>query len=341
MSIPIRQNLRIGQYLLGQKLARRAKYPLIVELEPLFACNLHCKGCGKSSFPGSVLSERMSPEEALAAMQECGAPMVSIAGGEPLLHPRIGELVDLLIEHKYFVYLCSNGLLLREKLELFRPSSRFAWVVHVDGLEQRHDESVGREGTFRESVAAIREAKRRGFRVTTNSTFFSTDSPDEVVGLLDFLGQDLGVDAMMLSPAHAQESARDAEHFLQRQQARELFRSAFGGGRRRHWRLNHSPVFLDFLEGRIDLPCTPWAIPSYSVLGWQRPCYLLADGYASTYRGTLGVDRLGTLRRGQGPTLCELPGPQWVRAIGGPCHHEFAPIASEGRFRPVLTRLRG
>jgi hopanoid biosynthesis associated radical SAM protein HpnH len=300
VGIPLRQNLAIGRHLARQVLARRTKYPLHVVLEPLFACNLRCRGCGKTAFPSDILKKRMTPEQALAGVRECGAPMVSIAGGEPLLHPQIKEIVTGLIGRGYFVYLCTNGLLLREKLDLFKPSPRFAWTVHLDGLEDRHDAGVGESGAFREAVAGIREAKRRKFRVTTNSTFFSTDLPGDIVGLFDFLSFDLHVDAMMLSPAHAQEKAADTEHYLEVERSRDLFRQAFEEGRRR-WRLNHSPLFLDFLEGRIELACTPWAIPSFSVLGWQSPCYLLGDGYLASYRELLETTDWERYGRGKDP----------------------------------------
>jgi hopanoid biosynthesis associated radical SAM protein HpnH len=284
MPIPVRQNMRMGAYLFRQKVSRREKFPLIVELEPLFACNLACPGCGKIQFPTEILRKRLSPEEAIGAVEECGAPMVSIAGGEPLLHPQIVEIVEGLIARKRFVYLCTNAVLLKRKMDRFKPSPYFSWTVHLDGLRERHDAAVDRDGVFDTAVEAIREAKRRGFRVTTNSTFFTNDSPKTIRGVLDFLNDELKVDAMMLSPAYAYEKAPDQEHFLGVTQTRKIFAEAFGEGRRKRWRLNHTPLFLDFLEGKVDYQCTPWGIPSYSIFGWQRPCYLMSDGYTSTYR---------------------------------------------------------
>ncbi|MGW0595153.1 adenosyl-hopene transferase HpnH [Streptosporangium sp. NPDC002607] len=284
MPTPIRQSLRIGGYILRQKLRGRTKFPLLVELEPLFACNLHCAGCGKIQHPADVLKQRMPVEQALAAIEECGAPMVSIAGGEPLMHPQIGELVRELVARRKYVFLCTNALLIPKKIDQFKPSRYFAWAIHLDGMRERHDESVCKEGVFDEAVAAVRECRRRGFRVTTNTTFFNTDSPQTVVDVLDYLNDDLRVDAMMISPGYAYEKAPDQEHFLGVRETRELFRKAFSGGNRRRWRFNHTPLFLDFLEGKIDFPCTAWAIPSYSLFGWQRPCYLMSDGYAATYR---------------------------------------------------------
>ena len=284
MGIPLRQAARVGAYMASNKLRGRTKYPLIVEMEPLFACNLECPGCGKIQHPTEILRKRLTVSECVGAMEECGAPMVSIAGGEPLLHPQIAEIVEALLERKRFVYLCTNGVLLRRKMDRFKPSPYFSWAVHVDGLRERHDIAVAREGVFDEVVEAIREAKARGFRVTTNSTFFNTDTPESVRGVLDFLNDDLEVDSVMVSPGYAYEKAPDQEHFLQVEETRRLFRESFAGGRRKKWRLNHSPLFLDFLEGKADFQCTPWGIPSYSVFGWQRPCYLMADGYTETYQ---------------------------------------------------------
>jgi hopanoid biosynthesis associated radical SAM protein HpnH len=283
MTMPLRQSLRIGAYLMRQKLGRKDKFPLLVELEPLFACNLKCAGCGKIQQPHTVLKQRMPVEQALAAIDECGAPMVSIAGGEPLMHPQIDVLVAELIKRKKYVFLCTNALLIPKKLDKFTPSRYFAWAVHIDGLRERHDASVCKEGVFDEAVAAIKECQRRGFRVTTNTTFFNTDTPQTVIDVLDYLNDDLAVDQMMISPAYAYEKAPDQEHFLGVTETRELFRKAFANGNRRRWRLNHSPLFLDFLEGKTDFACTAWGIPSYSLLGWQRPCYLMADGYTKTY----------------------------------------------------------
>ena len=287
MAVPARQAARMGVYLLRQRLRGNDKYPLIVELEPLFQCNLACEGCGKIQHPEHILRRRMPVQQAVTAIEECGAPMVSIAGGEPLVHPEIDEIVRQLVKRKKFVYLCTNGLLLEKKLDRFTPSPYFAWAVHIDGLRERHDESVARAGVFDKAVKAIRAAKAQGFRVTTNTTFFTHDSPETVRSVLDFLNDELEVDQMMISPAYAYEKAPDQEHFLGVRQTQELFRSAFADGRRRRWRLNHSPLFLDFLEGKVEYECTPWGIPSYSLFGWQRPCYLLGDGYAATYKELL------------------------------------------------------
>jgi hopanoid biosynthesis associated radical SAM protein HpnH len=294
----------MASYMLQQKLRRREKFPLLVELEPLFQCNLACAGCGKIQHPEPVLKRRMPVEQAVSAIEECGAPMVSIAGGEPLIHPEIDEIVRQLIQRKKFVYLCTNALLMERKLDRFKPSPYFAWAVHLDGLRERHDESVCRDGVFDKAVAAIRVAQQRGFRVTTNTTFFTHDSPNTVQKVLDFLNDELGVDQMMISPAYAYEKAPDQEHFLGVRQTRELFRAAFADGRRKRWRLNHSPLFLDFLEGKVDFSCTAWGIPSYSLFGWQRPCYLMADGYAKTYQELIESTDWEKYGRGRDPR-CE------------------------------------
>jgi len=301
MPIPIRQNVRVATHLLRQKVKGNKRFPFIVEIEPLFACNLACPGCGKIQHPTDILRRRLSVEDVVGAVEECGSPMVSIAGGEPLLHPEIDRMVAELVRRKVYVYLCTNAVLLQRKIDRFTPSRYFSWVIHVDGLRERHDAAVDRAGVFDEAVAAIRDAKARGFPVTTNSTFFSTDSPKTVREVLSFLNDDLGVDAMMISPAYAYQKAPDQEHFLGVEQTTRLFREVFGEGQRKRWRLNHSPLFLDFLEGKTDFACTAWGIPSYSVLGWQRPCYLMADGYAQSYRELLDTTDWDSYGRGRDP----------------------------------------
>jgi hopanoid biosynthesis associated radical SAM protein HpnH len=301
MGVPLRQSMKVGSYMLRQKLHGRDKYPLIVELEPLFACNLSCNGCGKIQYPTDILRKRLTVEQALAAMDECGAPMVSIAGGEPLLHPQIDEMVAALLDRGLFVYLCTNALLLERKLDKFKPHPRFSWVVHIDGLRERHDESVSREGTFDKAVSAIRKAKEAGFRVNTNTTFFNTDTPQAVREVLDYLNDDLEVDQMMISPGYAYEKAPDQVNFLSTKSSTKLFAEAFADGKRKKWRMNHSPVFLDFLEGKKELECTPWGVPSYSVFGWQRPCYLMADGYAETYKELIETTDWDKYGRGKDP----------------------------------------
>ncbi|MGH3098136.1 MAG: adenosyl-hopene transferase HpnH [Streptosporangiales bacterium] len=284
--MPLRQSLRVGFYLAQQKIRGRKKFPLIVEVEPLFACNLQCAGCGKIQHPADTLKRRMPVEQAIEAVEECGAPMVSIAGGEPLMHPQIDTIVNELVKRKKYVFLCTNALLVRKWMHKFdfKPSPYFSWVMHVDGLRDRHDESVCQEGVFDEVVEAINFLKERGFRVNTNSTFFTNDSPQNIIDVLNFLNDQANVDQMQISPAYAYEKAPDQDHFLGVTETRELFKKAFANGNRKRWRLNHSPLFLDFLEGKVDYECTAWGVPSYSLYGWQRPCYLMADGYAQTYK---------------------------------------------------------
>ena len=301
MAMPMRQNLRLGAYLLKQKIRGVEKFPLVMELEPLFACNLKCAGCGKIQQPHTVLKQRMPVEQAVAAVEECGAPIVSIAGGEPLMHPQIDEIVQQLLDRKKIVLLCTNAVLLPKHIARFTPHRDFSFIVHIDGLRERHDESVCQDGVFDEAVAAIKQAKAAGFRVMTNTTFFSTDTPQTVIEVLNYLNDDLQVDNMQISPGYAYEKAPDQEHFLGVVETRELFKKAFDDGRRKKWRLNHSPLFLDFLEGRRDFACTPWGIPSYSLLGWQQPCYLLADGYAKSWQELLDGTDWEAFGRGKDP----------------------------------------
>jgi hopanoid biosynthesis associated radical SAM protein HpnH len=304
VAVALRYSIRIGAYLAKQKLLRRKHFPLVLELEPLFACNLSCTGCGKIQEPASVLKQRMSVDDAMAAVDECGAPMVAIAGGEPLMHPQIDEIVRQLIKRKKFVILCTNGLLLRKKLAKFTPSPYFTFILHVDGLRDRHDAVVEKPGTFDEVVAAVHAARAAGFKVGTNSTFFNNDSPQDVIDIITYLNDELGVEQIQLSPGYAYEKAPDQEHFLGVNQTREMFAKVFADGRRKKWRLNHSPVFLDFLEGKRELECTAWGIPSYSLKGWQKPCYLMSDGYVSSYAELVETTDWEKYGRGKDPR-CE------------------------------------
>jgi len=301
MAIPFRQSVRIGAYLMRQRIARREKYPLLVELEPLFQCNLACSFCGKIQHPEHILKKRMPVDQALGAIEESGAPMVSIAGGEPLVHPEVHVIASELVKRRKFVFLCTNAILMQNRTERFAPSPYFTWVVHLDGMRERHDQFVERAGIFDIAVDAIREAKRRGFRVSTNTTFLTTDTPRTVRDVLDFLNDDLEVDSIQISPAYAYEKAPDQEHFPGVGQTRRLFSEAFADGGRKRWRLNHTPLYLDFLEGKTDFPCTPWGIPSYSIFGWQRPCYLMSDGYASTYEELIETTDWSKYGRGNDP----------------------------------------
>jgi hopanoid biosynthesis associated radical SAM protein HpnH len=304
MSIPLRQKVKVGSYLMSQRLRGIDKFPLVLQLEPLYQCNLECAGCGKIQHPDDILRRRLTVQQCIDAIEECGAPVVSIAGGEPLVHKEIDQIVQALLDRKKFVYLCTNAILMDRKIDLFKPHPYFAWSIHMDGLKERHDASVCRDGVFDKAVAAIKEAKNRGFRVTTNTTFFTQDDATSVRDVLDFLNDDLKVDNMQISPAYAYEKAPDQEHFMGVERTRAIFKEAFADGRRKKWRLNHSPMFLDFLEGKVDFACTAWGIPCYSVFGWQRPCYLLADGYVGSYKELLETTEWENYGRGRNPK-CE------------------------------------
>ena len=289
MPVPIRQAVKVGAYVFKKRFQKEKRYPLVMMLEPLFRCNLACGGCGKIQYPADILKKHLSPEECFRAAEECGAPIVTIAGGEPLMHPQIGEIARGMVERKKFVYLCSNAILLEKSLPQFQPSPYFTFSIHVDGLKKRHDELVCRDGIFDVAVQAIKTAKAAGFRVTTNTTVFEGESPDEIQDLFDFL-TDLGVDGMMVSPGYSYSWAPDQDHFLKRERTKALFReilAPLSTSRGRRWKLNHSAFYLRFLTGERDYDCTPWGNPSYSLFGWQRPCYLMNEGYAQTYRELL------------------------------------------------------
>jgi hopanoid biosynthesis associated radical SAM protein HpnH len=289
MAVTIKQAAVVGAYVVQQKLKGRKRYPLTLMLEPLFRCNLACVGCGKIQHPVEILRKHLSPEECFAAAEECGAPIVAIPGGEPLLHPQIDQIVAGLVARKKFVYLCTNAIRLEQSLEKFKPSDYFSFSVHLDGLRETHDHAVDRKGIFDIAVKAIKAAKARGFRVTTNTTIFKDADPAEVQRFFDFLST-LGVDGMMLSPGYPYEKAPDQEHFLQREQTKALFReilAPYRAGQKKRWNFNASPLFLDFLMGEKDYECTPWGMPSYSLFGWQKPCYLLGEGYAKSYKELL------------------------------------------------------
>jgi hopanoid biosynthesis associated radical SAM protein HpnH len=305
VSIPLAQKMAVAAHVAGKRMRGIDRYALVLQLEPLYLCNLACAGCGKIQHPDDILARRLSVQQCIDAVEECEAPIVSIAGGEPLIHREIHEIVRALIERGRYIYLCTNAILMRQKIDLFKPSPQFAWSVHIDGLRERHDESVCRDGIFDKAVEAVREAKRRGFRVTTNSTFFGQDDAHSIRDVLDFLNDELLVDEMQIAPGFAYEKAPDQEHFLGVERTRAIFREAFADGRRQRWRLNHSPLYLDFLEGKVDFGCTAWGIPSYSVLGWQRPCYLMsAEPYAKSYKELLEDTDWSQYGRGRHPK-CE------------------------------------
>ena len=281
MAVPISQMWTVVTYVLKQRIAGRKRYPLVLMLEPLFRCNLACAGCGKIQYPAHILKKQLTPEECFHAVEECGAPMVSIPGGEPLMHPQIGEIVAGLVERRKYIYLCTNALLLKEKIDLFRPSKYLTFSVHMDGQREHHDFSVCREGGYDLALEGIREALKRGFRVTTNTTLFDGADPGSVRAFFDEM-MELGVEGMMLSPGYSYDKAPDQQHFLGRARTRRLFRAILSN-RSSKWRFNMSPLFLEFLMGKRDYSCTPWGMPTYNLFGWQKPCYLLQDGYADTF----------------------------------------------------------
>jgi hopanoid biosynthesis associated radical SAM protein HpnH len=270
-----------ASYVLKQKLAGRKRYPLVLMLEPLFRCNLACAGCGKIQYPAHVLKSQLTPEQCFQAVEECGAPTVAIPGGEPLMHPQIGEIVAGLIERRKYIYLCTNALLLEEKIDLFKPSKYLSFSVHMDGERDHHDFSVCREGGYDIAVRGIKAALARGFRVTTNTTLFDGADPNSVRRFFDDMTS-LGVEGMMLSPGYSYDKAPDQQHFLGRARTRRLFRAILAN-RKSAWNFNMSPLFGEFLMGKRNFSCTPWGMPTYNVFGWQKPCYLLQDGYADSF----------------------------------------------------------
>ncbi len=282
MPVPISQMWTVASYIIQQKLRGRERYPLVLMLEPLFRCNLACAGCGKIQYPAHVLKMNLSPEECFRAVEECGAPMVSIPGGEPLLHPQIGEIIEGLVARKKYIYLCTNALLLKEKLHLFKPSKYLSFSVHMDGERDHHDLSVCKEGGYDLALAGVKAALAAGFRVTTNTTLFDGTDPNSVRNFFDEM-MALGVEGMMLSPGYSYDKAPDQQHFLGRARTRRLFRAMLSN-RPAHWRFNMSPLFLEFLMGKQNFKCTPWGMPTYNLFGWQKPCYLLQDGYAETFQ---------------------------------------------------------
>jgi len=288
MAVSLMQALEIGKYIVTQRMKGRKKFPLTLMLEPLFRCNLACSGCGKIQHPTEILKRNLTPEECFAAVEECGAPVVAIPGGEPLLHPQMDEIVRGLVERRKFVYLCTNAILLEKSLDKFTPSPYFSFSVHLDGLREHHDRCVDRNGVFDTAVKAIKAAKARGFRVTTNTTVFAGTDPKEMQDFFEFVTR-LGIDGMMISPGYSYEWAPDQDHFLNREQTKALFRQILAPYKagKVHWNFNHNPLFLDFLLGEKDYECTPWGMPSYSVLGWQKPCYLLNEGYCQSYQELL------------------------------------------------------
>ncbi len=282
MGVPVSQMWTVASYVIQQRLKGVQRYPLVLMLEPLFRCNLACAGCGKIQYPANVLKQNLSPEQCFKAVEECGAPMVSIPGGEPLLHPQMQEIVEGLVARKKYIYLCTNALLLEQQLDRFTPSKYLTFSVHLDGPPVEHDRAVCREGVYDIAVSAIRAAVKRGFRVTTNSTLFNDADPETYRRFFDTL-MELGVEGMMISPGYPYEKAPDQEHFLHANETKSLFRRILSNPKR-SWRFNQSPLFLEFLKGKWDLECTPWGNPTYNIFGWQKPCYLVQEGYCSSFK---------------------------------------------------------
>ncbi|KAI9132515.1 adenosyl-hopene transferase HpnH [Acaryochloris sp. CCMEE 5410] len=306
MSISLKEAIEVGTYIVTQRMKGRKRFPLVLMLEPLFRCNLACSGCGKIQHPPEILRQHLSPEECFAAVEECGVPVVSIPGGEPLLHPQIEEIVAGLVARRKFVYLCSNAILLEKNLHKFKPSPYLTFSIHLDGLKEQHDHCVDRDGVFDVAVAAIKAAKAKGFRVTTNTTVFDGANPNDMHQFFDFVSS-LGVDGMMISPGYSYEWAPDQDHFLKREQTRALFRQVlapFRSGQKK-WNFNHNPLFLDFLTGEKDYECTPWGSPSYSVLGWQKPCYLLNEGHYKSFQELLDNTDWDQYGRASGNPKCQ------------------------------------
>ena len=296
MSVPLRQIVQVGAYVVKQHVLGRKRYPLVLMLEPLFRCNLACSGCGKIDYPAEILNQRLSVADSLAAVDECGAPVVAIAGGEPLLHKEMPQIVEGILARKKFVYLCTNALLLDKKMDQYTPNPYFSWDVHLDGDKAMHDKAVSQEGVFEKAVAAIKKAKARGFRLSINCTLFDGAEPARVAAFFDEV-MAMGVDGIMTSPGYAYERAPDQAHFLSRQKTKQLFRDILTLGRGHKWRFTQSPLFMSFLAGNENYRCTPWGKPTRNVFGWQRPCYLLGEGYAKTFTELMETtewDKYGT-----------------------------------------------
>lgn len=303
MAVPVSQMWTVASYVVSQRLKGRKRYPLVLMLEPLFRCNLSCAGCGKIQYPDHILNKRLSAEECLKAVDECGAPMVSIPGGEPLLHPEIQQIVEGLVARKKYIYLCTNAILLKSKIHLFKPTKYLTFSIHMDGLKEEHDEAVCREGVFDKAIEGIKEALGRGFRVTTNTTLFDGANSERVREFFDEMMK-LGVEGMMVSPGYSYSKAPDQDHFLKRKTTHELFRRILHKGKR-SWRFNQSPLFLEYLAGTRHYECTPWGNPTYNVFGWQKPCYLLQEGYAKSFNELLDQTEWASYGRKSGNPACQ------------------------------------
>lgn len=303
MSVPLSQGLKVFSYIMKQKLKGNKRYPLVLMLEPLFRCNLECKGCGKIQYPDEILNKSLTVEQCLHAAEECGAPMVSIPGGEPLIHPDMPKIVEGLVKQKRYIYLCTNAILLERKLHLFKPTNYLTFSVHLDGIREVHDEMVCRDGIYDKAVRAIKAAKAKGFRVTTNTTLFDGENPDHVRKFFD-RAMEIGVDSMTISPGYSYEKAPDQENFFKRERTKKFFRQVLSN-RKKSWVFNQSPFFLDFLMGKKDYQCTPWGNPTYNIFGWQKPCYLLGEGYVKTFKELLETTEWEKYGTGNNPKCAD------------------------------------
>jgi hopanoid biosynthesis associated radical SAM protein HpnH len=327
MAIPFFKEMRIGAYVVKQKLLGRKRYPLVLMLEPLFRCNLACAGCGKIDYPEAILNQRMSVAECLAAVDECGAPIVAIPGGEPLIHKEIGEIVKGIVARRKFLSLCTNALLLEKKLDLFEPSPYLFFSVHLDGLKDHHDRSVCQKGTFDRAVSAIKAAKAKGFAVNVNATIFEGMPAEDIAAFMDFT-EELGV-GVSISPGYAYERAPDQQHFLARRRTKELFRKVFSLGKGKRWKFMHSGLFLDFLAGNQEFRCSPWGMATRNIFGWQKPCYLIGEGYTKTFKElmeTTDWDSYGTGR--------------YEKCADCMAHCGYEPTAADASMTNPLAALR-
>jgi hopanoid biosynthesis associated radical SAM protein HpnH len=327
MAVPFLKEMRIGAYLLKQKILGRKHYPLVLMLEPLFRCNLACAGCGKIDYPAPILNRRLSVEECLQAVDECGAPMVAIPGGEPLIHKEIGEIVKGIVARKKFVSLCTNALLLEKKLDLFEPSPYLFFSVHLDGLKDHHDKSVCQKGVFDKAVSAIKAAKAKGFAVNVNATIFDGHAAEDIAAFLDFCKEiDVGVS---ISPGYAYERAPDQQHFLARKKTKDLFRKVFSLGKGKNWNFVHSSLFLDFLAGNQTYQCAPWGMPTRNIFGWQKPCYLIGEGYTKTFKELMETTNWDLYGTGK-----------YEKCANCMAHCGYEPTAADAMFTKPLSALK-
>ncbi|MCL2474429.1 MAG: adenosyl-hopene transferase HpnH [Alphaproteobacteria bacterium] len=334
MPVPVQQQIAVALYMIKQKLKGNKHFPLVLMLEPLFRCNLSCAGCGKVDYPEEILNQRLSVEECLKAADECGAPIISIPGGEPLLHHEIGEIVEKLIQKKKFVTLCTNAQILEKKIHLFKPSPYFNFSVHLDGNMEEHDRATGLKGSYERAMSAIKLALSKGFRVTINCTIFNNTAPEKVADFFDSM-MEMGIDDITLSPGYAYERAAGQEHFLNRETTKKLFREIFRlekvrrkAGKKK-WKFSQSPLFMNFLAGNESYQCTPWGIPAYNIFGWQRPCYLIGEEFVPTYKEL--IEKTDWDKYGTG---------KYEKCADCMVHCGYEPTAAEDAFRNPLKILK-